>query len=390
MVTAHETSAGENDSAIRAAVRDLCSRFPPPYWRDLDERFAYPEEFVNALTDAGWLSMLIPERFGGSGRPLSDACLVLEEINSTGANAAACHAQMYTMGILLRHGSVDQQERYLPAIANGDLRLQAFAISEPDAGSDVTRITTRAVRDGNRYVISGQKVFTSRVQHSDLMVLLARTDERSDGVHRTEGLSVFIVDLREAGDAIEAQPIRVMLNHETNQVFFRDLVIPADQLIGEEGKGFRYVLDGMNAERILLSAECVGDGRWFCERAAEYASNRVVFGRPIGQNQGVQFPLARAYASVCAADLMRRQAAKLFDEQLPCGAEANMAKLLASEAAWEAANACLDTYGGYGFAAEYDVERKFRETRLYRVAPVSNNLILAYLGHNVMRMPKSY
>jgi acyl-CoA dehydrogenase len=375
---------------IREAVRELCSRFPSPYWREIDELRRYPEAFVQALTDAGWLSMLIPEQYGGGGRPLSEASIVLEEINASGGNAAACHAQMYTMGVLLRHGTEEQQERYLGDIASGKLRLQAFAISEPDSGSDMTRIATKAVRMGDHYVVSGQKIFTSRVQHSDLMLLIARTEARGSDDNRAQGLSLFIVDLREAGDAIEVRPIKVMFNHETNQVFLRDLKVPVDGLIGQEGQGFRYVLDGLNAERILLAAECVGDGRWFCQMGAAYASQRVVFGRPIGQNQAVQFPLARAYAKVRAADLMRKQAALLFDSSLPCGPEANMAKLLASEAAWEAANACMDAFGGYGFTAEYDIERKFRETRLYQAAPIGNNLVLAYLGHNVLGMPRSY
>lgn len=380
----------EMHSDIRNAVKDLCSHFPSSYWRRVDEDQAYPDDFVKALTDAGWLSILVPERYGGGGRPLAEASLVLEEINAAGGNAAACHAQMYTMAPILRHGNEDQKERYLPEIAKGQLRLQSFAMTEPDAGSDVTRITTRAIRTGGSYIISGQKIFTSRVQHSDLMLLLARTDKRTDQARRTEGLSLFIVDLREAGEAIEAKPIRMMFNHETNQLFIRNLKIPSNQLVGEEGKGFHYVLDGLNAERILLAAECVGDGRWFCERGAAYASEREVFGQPIGKNQGVQFPLARAYASVAASDLMRQRASDLFDSQLPCGAEANMAKLLASEAAWEAANACMDAYGGYGFAIEYDVERKFRETRLYQTAPIANNLVLAYLGQHVMGMPRSY
>jgi acyl-CoA dehydrogenase len=378
------------ESEIRFAVGEICGRFPDAYWRDLDRRRAYPEDFVAALTEAGWLSILIPRRYGGGALSLSDACIVLEEINASGGNAAACHAQMYTMGSVLRHGSEEQKERFLPPIASGDLRLQGFAITEPDAGSDTTSISTVAKREGDVYVVNGQKVFTSRLQHSDLMLLLARTTPHSEARRRTEGLSLFIVDLRDAADAVEVQPIPTMVNHETNNLFIHDLVVPASQLIGQEGEGFKYVLDGMNAERILLASESVGDGRWFCSRGSGYASHREVFGRPIGQNQGVQFPLAHAYASVMAADLMRRHAAGLFDQNESCGAEANMAKLLASEAAWEAANACLDTHGGYGFAEEFDVERKFREARLYMVAPVSNNLILAYLGQHVLGMPKSY
>lgn len=350
----------------------------------------YPERFVEALTDAGWLSILIPERYGGGGRSLSEASIVLEEINASGGNAAACHGQMYTMAPILRHGSEEQRERYLPEIAKGQLRLQAFAMTEQDSGSDITRIRTSAVREGDSYIINGQKVFTSRVQHSDLMLLLARTTKRENQSRSTDGLSLFIIDLRQAGDTIEVNPIKTMFNHETNEVLIRNLKTNSSQLIGEEGKGFSYVLDGFNAERILLAAECVGDGRWFCAKGAEYATHREVFDRPIGRNQGVQFPLARAYASVTAAGLMRRSAAGLFDAGHPCGPEANMAKLLASEAAWQAANACLDTHGGYGFAAEYDVERKFRETRLYQTAPIANNLVLAYIGHHVMGMPRSY
>lgn len=375
---------------IRSAVRGLCSQFSSSYWQEVDENEEYPHAFVKALTDAGWLSVLIPEEYGGGGGSLLDASVVLEEINASGGNSAACHAQMYTMGAILRHGSDDQKERYLPGIANGDLRLQAFAITEPESGSDTTRISTRAVRNGDHYVVNGQKVFISRVEHSDLMLLLARTSERQDGKRRTHGLSLFIVDLREARDQMDVSRIKMMFNHETYEVFLNDVIVPVDQRIGEEGEGFRYILDGMNAERILLAAECVGDGRWFCERGAEYASQREIFGQPIGRNQGVQFPLARAYASVRAADLMRIRAAELFVEHLPCGAEANMAKLLASEAAWEAANACLDAFGGYGFAREFDVERKFRETRLYKTAPVANNLVLAYVGQHLLGMPKSY
>lgn len=384
------TSSDSLQVEIRSAVRELCSRFTSAYWREVDHSRTYPEDFVAALTEAGWLSILIPERYGGGGRRLSEACVVLEEINATGGNAAACHAQMYTMAPILRHGSEAQKERYLPRIANGELRLQAFAITEPDAGSDLSRISTRARRDGNSYIVTGQKIFTSRIQHSDLMLLLARTTKREEDNPRAVGLSLFIVELEQARDALDVMPIRTMFNHETNQLFIKDLMIPSDQMIGEEGQGLRYLFDGLNAERILLSAECVGDGRWFCENGARYASEREVFGRPIGRNQGVQFPLARAYASVAAADLMRQRATALFDMQQGCAPEANMAKLLASEAAWQAANACMDTYGGYGFAAEYDVERKFRETRLYLSAPITNNLVLAYLGQHVMGMPKSY
>lgn len=383
-------SESELHHEIRGAVRDFCSRFSPEYWREIDQKSAYPETFVDSLTEAGWLAMLIPEQYGGGGRSLSETSIVLEEINASGANATACHAQMYTMGVILRHGSKEQKERYLPAIARGDLRLQVFAITEPDSGSDFSRISTRAERRGDYYVVNGQKIFTSRMQHSDLMILLARTSKRVDGEARMKGLSLFIVDLEDAGDAIEYHPIRMMMNHETNQVFIRNLHIHHSQLIGAEGEGFSYVFDGLNAERALLAAEAVGDGRWFCRKGSEYASEREVFGRPVGSNQGVQFPLARAYASVAAADLMRQRATFLYDAGKPFAAEANMAKLLSSEAAWEAANACLDAHGGYGFAAEYDVERKFRETRLYLIAPISNNLVLAFLGQKILGMPKSY
>lgn len=375
---------------IRATVQELCSKFPPDYWRTLDKEKRYPEAFIDAITEAGWLALLIPEEYGGGGRSMLEASIVLEEINASGGNAAACHAQMYIMGAIVRHGSAQQKEEYLPQIARGELRLQAFAITEPDAGSDMTNISTSATRDGDRYIVNGQKIFTSRIQHSDLMLLLARTTKRENVSKKTDGLSLFLVDLREAGNAIEVSPIPTMLNHETNLTFIRDLVVPSSQLIGEEGRGFHQVLDGLNAERILLAAECVGDGYWFCTQAAQYASERRVFDRPIGQNQGVQFPIARAYAAVAASDLMRMRAATLFDSRQPCGAEANMAKLLASEAAWQAANACMDTFGGYAFASEYDVERKFRETRLYQAAPIANNLILAYLGQHVLGMPRSY
>ena len=375
---------------IRAAVRDVCSRFGDPYWREQDRLRRYPSEFVEALTQAGWLAALIPEEHGGSGLGVSEASVVLEEIQRQGGNAAACHAQMYVMGTLLRHGSDEQKRRYLPRIASGELRLQAFAVTEPTAGSDTTRIATTAVRKGDRYVVNGQKMWTSRVAQSDLMLLLARTTPYDELEDKTRGLSVFVVDLREAGDRVEAQPIETMIDHHTNAVFIRDLEIPAEDRIGEEGMGFRYLIDGWNAERILIAAECIGDARWFVDRASRYARERVVFGRPIGQNQGVAFPLARAHASAEAADLMRWKAARLFDAGRPCGPEANMAKYLASEASWEAANACLDTHGGYGFAAEYDVERKFRETRLYRVAPITNDLVLAYLAHHVLGLPKSY
>jgi len=376
---------------IRASVRQLCAGFPGEYWRDL-EPDRYPEEFVAALTAGGWLSVLIPEQYGGAGLGLDEASVVLEEINASGGNAAACHAQMYTMGTILRHGSTEQKERWLPQIADGSLRLQAFGVTEPTAGSDTTRIETTAERTADGYVVRGQKIWTSRALHSDLMLLLARTTPLDQVEKRTHGLSTFIVDLRvaTAAETLTIRPIKTMMNHATTEVFFDGVELPADALIGVEGSGFRQVLDGMNAERILIAAECVGDGRWFVEKAARYASERVVFGGPIGANQGVQFPIARAHAAVHAADLVRREAASLFDQGADCGAEANMAKLLASEASWLAANACLDAHGGFGFAADFDVERKFRETRLYSIAPVSNNLILAYLGEHVLDMPRSY
>ncbi|MBX5493563.1 MAG: acyl-CoA/acyl-ACP dehydrogenase, partial [Chloroflexi bacterium] len=376
--------------AIRQAVRELCGQFPPAYWRELDRTGAYPEEFVRALTAAGWLAALIPEEYGGAGLGLTEASIILEEIHRSGGNAAACHAQMYTMGTLLRHGSPAQKARYLPAIARGELRLQAFAVTEPNAGSETTRIQTTAVRRGDHYVISGQKVFISRVRQSDLMLVLARTTPYDQLADKTRGLSVFLVDLREAGGAVDVRPIDLMINHHSNEVFFDDLRVPAANLIGEEGMGFRYIVDGWNAERILLAAEALGDARWFIERAVAYAKTRVVFGRPIGANQGVQFPLAQAYARTEAADLVRYLAAAKFDRGERCGAEANLAKLLAAQAAWEAANVCLDIHGGYGFAVEYDVERKFRETRLFSVAPVNNNLVLAYLGQHVLGLPRSY
>jgi len=382
----------EEQQLIRDAVRRLCQQFPDAYWRELDRTQAYPEAFVEALTRAGWLAILIPERYGGGGLGITEASIVLEEINRSGGNAAACHAQMYIMGTLLRHGSETLQRTYLPRIASGELRLQAFAVTEPAAGSETTRIQTRAERRGDRYVVHGQKVFISRAGHSDLMLLLARTTPYEAVADKTRGLSLFLVDLRAAvaQGTVQIRPIRTMLNHHTTELFIADLEVPADHLIGEEGMGFRYLIDGWNAERILLAAECIGDGRWFIERGTAYARERVVFGRPIGANQGVQFPLTRAYARVEAADLMRWQAAAKFDRGERCGAEANMAKLLAAEASWEAANVCLDTFGGYGFAADYDVERKFRETRLYKVAPVTDNLVLAYLGHNVLGLPRSY
>ena len=375
---------------IRQAVHALCTRFPDEYWREVDRAKAYPEEFVTALTEAGWLSILIPEEYGGGGLGVTAASLVLEEIHRSGGNAAACHAQMYMMGSLLRHGSATQKQSHLPRIASGELRLQAFGVTEPDAGSDTTRIRTRAERQGDHYLINGQKVWTSRAAYSDLMLLLARTAPY-DPKHRSRGLSLFLVDMGQARDnGLQIRPLETMINHATTEIFFDDVKIPAENLIGEEGHGFRYILDGMNAERILIAAECIGDGRWFVERGARYAGQRQVFGRPIGANQGVQFPLAKAHTHLEAADLMRFKAARLFDAGKSGGPEANMAKLLASEASWLAANACLDAHGGYGFAVEYDVERKFRETRLYQIAPVNNNLILAYIGHKVLGMPKSY
>jgi len=380
----------EEQEALRAGVRELCKKYPDEYWRDLDDKRAYPEAFVKALTQAGYLAALIPTEYGGAGLGLLDASLILEEVNRCGGNSAACHAQMYIMGTVLRHGSEAQKRRYLPKIATGELRLQAFGVTEPNSGSDTTRLQTMAVRKGERYVINGQKIFISRVLQSDLMLLLARTTPYEQLKRKTDGLSVFLVDLREAGAALEVRPLKTMINHATNQLFFDNLEVPAENLIGEEGQGFRYILDGMNAERILCAAESIGDGRWFIERAVRYANARVVFDRPIGQNQGVQFPIARAHASVEAADLMRHRAAMLFDAGQKCGAEANLAKLLAADAAWEAANACMNTHGGYGFAAEYDVERKFRECRLFITAPVSNNMVLAYIGQHVLGMPRSY
>jgi acyl-CoA dehydrogenase len=376
---------------IRGAVRELCDRFAGAYWREL-EPDRYPEEFVSALTEQGWLAALIPEEFGGAGLGLTAASVILEEINASGGNAGACHAQMYTMGMILRHGSPVQKERYLPRIAAGQVRLQAFGVTEPTVGSDTTSIQTTADRTGEGYVIRGQKIWTSRALHSDLMLLLARTTPATEVERKTEGLSTFLVDMKRAvaEGTMTIRPIRTLMNHATTEIFLDGVEVGDDALVGEEGKGFRYILDGMNAERILIAAECIGDGRWFVEKAAAYASGRIVFGRPIGQNQGVQFPIARAHAAIEAADLIRYKAAWLFEQGLPCGAEANTAKLLASEASWQAANACLDTHGGFGFAAEYDVERKFRETRLYSIAPVSNNLILAYIGQHVLGLPRSY
>ena len=375
---------------IRMAVRDVCKKYDGAYWRGLDREGAYPEAFVRELTELGWLSALIPEEYGGGGMSVTEASVVLEEINYSGGDSAACHAQMYIMGTILRHGSDAQKARYLPGIASGELRLQAFAVTEPDAGSETTRISTTAVRKGDRYIVNGQKTFISRVAQSDLMLLLARTTPYDELSNKTEGLSVFVVDMREAGNQLTVQPIDMTFNRHTNQLFFDNLEVPVENLIGEEGKGFRYIIDSWNVERILIASEAIGDARFFIERASTYASERVVFGRPIGANQGVQLPIAHAHAHTEAANLMRFDAAAKFDRGEKCGAEANMAKLLASEAAWEAGNACLNTYGGYGFAREYDIERKFRETRLYMTAPVNNNLVLAYLGQNVLGMPRSY
>jgi acyl-CoA dehydrogenase len=384
-----EFSLSAELTEIRRAVQELCAGFPGEYWRGL-EPDRYPGEFVEALTEGGWLAALIPEEYGGAGLGLTAASVILEEINASGGNAAACHAQMYTMGTVLRYGSDEQKERYLPRLADGELRLQAFGVTEPTVGSDTTKIQTMADRVDGGYVVNGQKVFTSRALHSDLMLLLARTTPLEHVERKSEGLSVFLVDMKAAGDRLTVRPLKTMMNHATTEVFLDGVELPADSLVGEEGKGFRYILDGMNAERVLIAAECIGDGRWFVEKAARYASEREVFGRPIGANQGVQFPVARAHAAIEAADLMRYKAAWLFERGEPAGAEANMAKLLAADASWQAANACLDTHGGWGFAEEYDVERKFRETRLYTIAPVSNNLILAYLGQHVLGMPRSY
>lgn len=380
----------ELQEEIRSAVRQLCARYDLDYWRTCDETKTYPEDFVRAMGEAGWLGALIPETYGGGGLNLTEAAIILEEINHSGGSGAACHAQMYTMGALLRHGSEEQKQRYLPQIASGTLRLQAFGVTEPDAGSDTTQITTFARKTDHGYVISGQKVFTSRYQHSDLMVLIARTTPLDRVQKKTQGMSLFLIDTRAAGEAIRAVPIDTMINHETNQLFISDLEVPADALIGEEGQGFRYLLDGLNAERILIASECIGDGRWFIERAVSYAQDRVVFGRPIGKNQGVQFPIAKAHMALEAADMMRLKAAARFDAHQPCGPEANMAKYLASEASWEAGDVAMATLGGYGLASEYHVERKWRETRLYRSAPITNNLVLAYVAEHLLGLPRSY
>jgi acyl-CoA dehydrogenase len=376
---------------LREGVRQVVSQFDSRYWQEVDEARAFPEKFVTALTEAGWLSGLIPEEYGGSGLSLTEASVVMEEINRAGGNSGACHGQMYVMGCVVRHGSEQQKKELLPRIASGQIRMQSMAVTEPTTGSDTTKLKTSAVRKGDRYVVNGQKVWTSRLQHSDYMLLLARTTPLAEVQKKSEGLSVFLVDLREAvGKSITVRPIRNMVNHETNEIFIDNLEIPVENRIGEEGKGLKYILDGLNAERILIAAECIGDGHWFVDRAKTYAQERMVFDRPIGKNQGIQFPIARAHVNVEAASLMRWRACELFDAGQPCGAEANMSKLLAADASWEAANVCLQTHGGFGFAAEYDIERKFRETRLYQVAPISTNMILSYIGEHVLGMPRSY
>jgi len=385
------TTHAEQYQDIRDGVRSLCAQFPDEYFRKIDEARGYPDEFVTALTEAGWMAALIPQEYGGSGLSMTEASVIMEEINRCGGNSGACHGQMYNMGTLVRHGSQAQKEYYLPKIASGELRLQSMGVTEPTTGTDTTRIKTTAVKKGDRYVINGQKVWISRVQHSDLMILLARTTPLDEVTKKSEGMSIFIVDLHDAvKNGMTIRPILNMVNHETNELFFDNLEIPAENLIGEEGKGFKYILDGLNAERALIAAECIGDGYWFIDRVSQYVKDRVVFGRPIGQNQGVQFPIAKAYINVEAASLMRYEACRLFDDHLPCGAQANMAKLLAADASWEAANACLQFHGGFGFACEYDVERKFRETRLYQVAPISTNLILSYVAEHVLGLPRSF
>jgi acyl-CoA dehydrogenase len=387
----HDIPRPDAHQALREALRDLCKPFDSAYWQAVDEARGYPEAFVKALTEAGWLAAMIPTEYGGSGLGLTEASVIMEEINLSGGNAGSCHGQMYNMGTLLRHGSAAQKALYLPKIASGEWRLQSMAVTEPSTGTDTTQLKTTAVRRGDRYVVNGQKVWISRIQHSDWMILLARTTPLSQVARRSEGMSVFIVDLQQAlGQGMSVKPIRNMVNHETNEVFFDELEIPADNLIGQEGQGFRYILDGLNAERSLIAAECIGDAYWFVDKARRYANERQVFGRPIGQNQGIQFPLSESYIETEAANLMRFRACALFDEGQPCGAEANMAKYLAAKASWEAANVCLQTHGGFGFAAEYDVERKFRETRLYQVAPISTNLIHAYMAEHVLGLPRSF
>ncbi len=381
----------EDYQEIRDAVRALCTEFPAEYHRKVDERRGYPEEFVEALTRAGWMAALIPEEYGGSGLGLTEASVIMEEINRSGGNSGACHGQMYNMNTLIRHGSEEQRQKYLPKIATGELRLQSMGVTEPTTGTDTTKIKTTAVRKGDRYVVNGQKVWISRVQHSDLMILLARTTPLADVKKKSEGLSIFLVDVKEAMQkGMQVRPILNMVNHETNELFFDNLEIPAENLIGEEGQGFKYILTGLNAERALIAAECIGDGYWFTDKVTDYVRERTVFGRPIGQNQGVQFPIAEAFIEVEAANLMRYKACALFDAGQPCGAEANMAKYLAAKASWEAANACIQFHGGFGFACEYDVERKFRETRLYQVAPISTNLILSYVAEHVLGLPRSF
>jgi acyl-CoA dehydrogenase len=391
MAQAEVSPANDDLAQIRESVRALCAKFPGEYWRALDRERGYPTEFVAALTKAGFLAALIPEKYGGSGLSMTAAAVIMEEIQASGCNGAACHAQMYTMGTLLRHGSAAQKSRWLPAIASGELRLQAFGVTEPTSGSDTLNLRTTAVREGDHYIINGQKIWTSRAEHSDLLLLIARTTPREAAKTRTEGLSVFLVDMRLAqGTGISINPIRTMMNHATTELFFDDLRVPAENLIGEEGRGFRYILSGMNAERILIAAECIGDAKWFITKATGYAKERIVFGRPIGQNQGVQFPIARAYAQMRGAELMVYAAASLYEAGRECGAESNMAKLLAADASWAAADMCLQTHGGFGFAEEFDVERKFRETRLYQTAPISTNLILSYLAEHVLGLPRSY
>ena len=382
---------GDAYQDIRDAVRALCAEFPAEYFRKIDEQRGYPEEFVDALTRAGWMAALIPQEYGGSGLGLTEASVIMEEINRSGGNSGACHGQMYNMGTVLRHGSEQQKQYYLPKIASGELRLQSMAVTEPSTGTDTTKLKTTAVKKGDKYVVNGQKVWISRVQHSDLMILLARTTPLAEVKKKSEGMSIFMVDLRDAiGRGLTVRPILNMVNHETNELFFENLEIPEENLIGEEGKGFKYILDGLNAERTLIAAECIGDGYWFIDKVTKYVNERVVFGRPIGQNQGVQFPIAKAFVNIEAANLMRYKACELFDAHQPCGAEANMAKMLAADASWEAANACLQFHGGFGFAAEYDVERKFRETRLYQVAPISTNLILSYVAEHMLGLPRSF
>ena len=384
----HQSDAYQD---LRDAVRDLCNTFPPEYWRKVDEARGYPEEFVDALTKAGWLAALIPAEYGGSGLGLTEASVIMEEINRTGGNSGACHGQMYNMGTLLRHGSEEQKQFYLPKIASGELRLQSMGVTEPTTGTDTTKIKTVAVRKGDKYVVNGQKVWISRIQHSDLMILLARTTPLDQVKKKSEGMSIFLVDLKHAiANGMSVRPILNMVNHETNELFFDNLEIPVENLIGEEGKGFKYILDGLNAERTLIAAECIGDGYWFIDKAAQYAKERIVFDRPIGMNQGVQFPIADSYIELEAANLMRFKACELFDAHQPCGAQANMAKFLAAKASWEAANVCLQTHGGFGFACEYDIERKFRETRLYQVAPISTNLIYSYVAEHILGLPRSF